>query len=242
MDKKAVILGALLVGGFALLMMRGDAQPTAEQEPEPDQEPQEFDPSDSLTAYESLQLWTAQTYNEIDTMIQAPAPGLRDITPNVRAFIAMIAQAEGTANAGGYAALYGSRADRHKTFSSFADHPRIAQRISSTDQRWTTAAGLLQWMAVSPIPGGGFTKLNTWDRIKKKLNLTDFSPASQDAGAVELFAEAGALADIQAGRFFDAVRKVKGIWASLPGAGYGQGERTLAYVTQKYTDAGGAFA
>jgi len=91
-------------------------------------------------------------------------------------------------------------------------------------------------------PGGGFTKLNTWDRIKAKLNLPDFSPESQDRAAVEIFSQFGALADIQAGRVLEAARKLRSQWASLPGAGYGQGERNQSYVLAKYAEAGGALA
>lgn len=234
MQKQAVIIGAVL-GLAALLYLRQDnGQPASDA-------PDEYAPEPDLTASESLELWTAQTYYEIETMIR-PATDASAITPNVRAFIDMISQCEGTANAGGYAALYGSRAGNVKTFNGFADHPRLAQRISGTDPRWTTAAGLLQWMAVSPIPGGGYTRLNTWDRLKAKLQLPDFSPASQDRAAVEVFEQFGALADIQAGRVLEAARKLRSQWASLPGAGYGQGERTTAYVSAKFAEAGGVLA
>ncbi len=161
---------------------------------------------------------------------------------NRKAFGDMVAKAEGTLNAGGYAALYGSTPSRPRTFASYADHPRVASRISSTDNRWTSAAGRYQFMAVSPIPGGGSTKVNTWDRLKAKLGLPDFSPASQERAFIELLAERGALADVDAGRVVDAARKVRAEWASLPGAGYGQGERSEAYVIAAYKDAGGVTA
>lgn len=160
---------------------------------------------------------------------------------NLAAFLAMIRHAEGTADENGYRALFGHTRDRPRLFDAFTDHPRIASRF--TDQRgrelWTTAAGAYQAMAVSPIPGGGRTRVDTWDRIRRKLQLPDFSPASQDRMAVELIDEAGALADVLAGRAADAIRKVRGVWASLPGAGYDQPERRIGWLLTKYSDAGG---
>ncbi|MGC7995735.1 lysozyme, partial [Salmonella enterica] len=74
----------------------------------------------------------------------------------------------------------------------------------------STAAGRYQLLA------------RYFDAYKKQLNLPDFSPASQDAIALQQIKERGALADVDAGRFDIAVGKVRNIWASLPGAGYGQ--------------------
>ena len=54
--------------------------------------------------------------------------------------------------------------------------------------------------------------------------------------------EAGALLDVRAGRLAVAVGKVRRIWASLPGAGYSQPERPMAWLEARYRDAGGTFA
>lgn len=153
---------------------------------------------------------------------------------NVGAFLWAIRSAEGTAGPQGYRTMFGG-----DLFTSWADHPRTPHRFGNL---WTTAAGAFQFMAVSPLPGGGTTRVDTWDRIRARLGLPDFSPASQDAAAVELIREAGALADVQAGRFDSAVSKVRRIWASLPGAGYSQPEKSLPYLRAAYADAGGAFA
>jgi muramidase (phage lysozyme) len=163
---------------------------------------------------------------------------------NEKAFLMTIRHAEGTAGANGYRTLFGG-----SLFNSFADHPRIAKQFKSTDKKtgkvswlWTSAAGAYQAMAVSPTTGGGSTKVDTWDRIKKKLGLTDFSPASQDAFAMELIREAGALADVRAGRFAAAVDKCRGTWASLPGAGYNQPEKSLPELLAVFRSAGGVVA
>lgn len=158
---------------------------------------------------------------------------------NEAAFLRMIRHAEGTAGPNGYRTMFGG-----SLFSSFADHPRIAKQFTDKAGRklWTSAAGAYQFMAVSPIPGGKSTKVDTWDRIAAKLGLSDFGPASQDAAALELIREAGALADVRAGRFDAAVSKVRGIWASMPGAGYAQPEKSLLSLRGVYAQAGGVFA
>ena len=72
--------------------------------------------------------------------------------------------------------------------------------------------------------------------------MPDFGPASQDAAATELLRERGALARLEVGDFAGAIEKARKEWASLPGAGYGQGERSIAWLTEKFTNAGGVVA
>ncbi len=126
---------------------------------------------------------------------------------NVQAMLRVIRTGEGTADADGYKRLYGGG-----TFTSYADHPR--QSI----KKWgitSTAAGAYQFLASS------------WDETKVIMGLRDFSPASQDLAAVGRLAARGALADVMAGRFTTAIRKINKEWASLPGSPYGQ--RTLKF-------------
>lgn len=138
---------------------------------------------------------------------------------NRAAFLAMIRYSEGAT----YNTLFGGG-----TFSGYADHPRqyITKNVGGRALT-SSAAGAYQFLA------------RTWDPIAARLGLTDFSPASQDAGAIELIREWGALPDVDAGRFAVAVQKVRKVWASLPGAGYGQPERALASLQQVYENAGG---
>lgn len=158
---------------------------------------------------------------------------------NLQAFLAMIRRAEGTAGPNGYRTMFGGA-----LFSGFDDHPRRAVRFTDGLGRrlWTTAAGAYQFMASSPLPDGTWTKVNTWDRIAIELGLTDFTPESQDRAAVELIRERGALDDVRAGRFDAAVAKVRTVWASLPGAGYAQPERSLDELRMAYVNAGGTLA
>lgn len=177
----------------------------------------------------------------IDPATYLPAMSNDDDTAaaNERAFLMTIRKSEGTDGDRGYRTMFG-----YRYFDSFADHPRRpASFVDSLGTRkWTSAAGAYQFMAVSPLPGGGSTRVDTWDRMQMKLGLPDFSPASQDAAAVGLIEEAGAINDVRAGRFELAVSKVRRIWASLPGAGYGQPERSLQTLRTAYINAGGNLA
>jgi len=168
-----------------------------------------------------------------------PSADSETAAANLAAFLMTLRRAEGTAGPNGYRTVFGGA-----LFAGYADHPRRAVRFTDRAGRrlWTTAAGAYQFMAVSALPDGGATKVDTWDRIKARLDLPDFSPASQDAAAVELIREADALDLVEAGKFDAAVSKVRRIWASLPGAGYAQPERTIENLRAAYVDAGGILA
>lgn len=142
---------------------------------------------------------------------------------NVRAVLAMIRAAEGTSGPNGYRMLFGGQ-----LFASFADHPR--QRITRTSngrQITSTAAGAYQVLA------------RTWDSYRGALGLFDFTPDSQDRFAVELIRRRGGLEHARAGRIAELVPLIAKEWASLPGAGYGQPERSGAYLLAAFRQAGG---
>ncbi len=149
---------------------------------------------------------------------------------NVRAFLLMIRRCEGTAGPDGYRTMFTG-----KLFSDFSKHPNIA---NSANGYTSTAAGAYQFL------------YSTWKDLQRSLLLPDFSPASQDAGAVELIRRRGALDDVIAGDIATAVDKCAKEWASLPvvtgaKAGksyYGQPVKSLATVTNYYTSAGGQLA
>lgn len=150
--------------------------------------------------------------------------------PNVRAFLAVIRHGETADGPHAYKMMFGG-----ELFAHYADHPRIAvtrpMRINGTVQPITsTAAGAYQFLA------------RTWDEVRAALKLPDFSPSSQDIGAVYLVRRRGALADVRAGRFDGAIAKCGREWASLPGSPYGQPRKSLEHVRAVYVQHGGAFA
>ena len=139
--------------------------------------------------------------------------------PNVQAILRVIRAGEGTSGDIGYRTLFGGG-----TFSSFADHPR--QKITKGSYT-STAAGAYQFLS------------STWDETKRIMNLPDFSPRSQDLGALGRIAARGALEDAKAGRFDTAIKKIAREWASLPGSPYGQPMLSWDRARSLYADAGG---
>lgn len=106
-------------------------------------------------------------------------------------------------------------------FTSFADHPRVKVFLPKLNIH-STAAGKYQILA------------RYFDAYKKTLNLKDFSPASQDAIATQMIKEQRAMDDIEAGDIAKAILKCSNIWASFPGAGYGQHEHKMADLLAFY--------
>ena len=150
------------------------------------------------------------------------------MSPNLKAFLDMIATSEGTFGKGddGYNVIVGGALFHN----GYADHPNQLVTLNKAGLK-STAAGRYQFLH------------RTWVALVAILGLKDFSPASQDAGCIELIRERrGALDDIEAGRFSAAVAKCAqkpAIWASLPGAGYGQHENALDTLRTAYVNAGG---
>lgn len=144
---------------------------------------------------------------------------------NLDAFLDMLAASEGTAGLGddGYNVIVG-----RDLFTGYADHPRKLVRIRAGLS--STAAGRYQLLQ------------RYFDHYKKLLNLDDFSPESQDKIAIQQIREFNGLPLIEAGDFEQAVTKLAPLWASLPGAGYGQHENKISKLIAAYTQAGGQIA
>jgi muramidase (phage lysozyme) len=153
---------------------------------------------------------------------------MKDIHPNLKAFLDMLAYAEiGPAMLAdsdrGYDVIVGSVPGNVKKFRPYSDHPRIyVERMNST------AAGRYQILK------------KNYDFYKRELGLKGFWPEDQDRIALRLISECGATFDIIAGRIAEAIHKCRSRWASLPGAGYGQPEKSIDRLVMVYRDAGGS--
>ena len=77
-----------------------------------------------------------------------------------------------------------------------------------------------------------------WDAYRKQLGLKDFSEI-RDAVALQQIKERGALPMIDRGDIRQAIDRCSNIWASLPGAGYGQFEHKADSLIAKFKEAGG---
>lgn len=204
-------------------------------------EPPPSDPAwwDGVTENLSFDAWIAGLQLETDQKV-ADMTAIIDTSANVRAFLETIARCEGTANQDDpYRVCY---AYRH-TIQSLADHPAITGewKGETLSDKMCSAAGLGPG-CVSTAAGKYQITRPTWKALKSRLGLPDFSPASQDAAAVELLREKGALDAIKRGDLVAAVAAARRTWASLPGAGYNQPERSLAWVQNQFTNAGGVLA
>ena len=138
----------------------------------------------------------------------------------------MLAWSEGTDKPGqptkdhGYDVIVGGA-----LFSDYSDHPR--KLVTLNPKLKSTAAGRYQLLS------------RWWDAYRKQLGLKDFSPASQDAVALQQIKERRALELIDAGDIRQAIDRCSNIWASLPGAGYGQFEHKADNLIAKFKEAGG---
>ena len=86
---------------------------------------------------------------------------------------------------------------------------------------------------------GRYQLLSCWWDAHAQLGLKDFSPKSQDAVALQQIKERGALPMIDRGDIRQAIDRCSNIWASLPGAGYGQSEHKADSLIAKFVLAGG---
>lgn len=232
MTRAAVLIGAALAG-FVALQVLAHLQATAAAE---EQAAADTGPAEAST-WDALDLWGMGTATIERNSIERTMTALDPSAANVAAFLTMIEHAEGTARGGRdpYRTCY---AYRH-TIRDLAEHPAVSGEWKGEplDSLGPQYAGL-----VSTAAGRYQIIRRTWLGARKALGLRDFGPASQDRAAVWLIKNRGALADVQAGRFAQAVDKCRAEWASLPGAGYGQPERKLGELQAAYTNAGGTLA
>ena len=134
-----------------------------------------------------------------------------EINNQRKAFLDMLAWSEGTDNGRqktrnhGYDVIVGGRAIYWLLRSP-------SQTCHAKPKLKSTGAGRYQLLS------------RWWDAYRKQLGLKDFSPKSQDAVALQQIKERGALPMIDRGDIRQAIDRCSNIWASLPGAGYGQFE------------------
>ena len=130
----------------------------------------------------------------------------------------------------GYRVVVGSLASCPIIFTRYATHPLIGKTIDAD--------------GAGPVPAssaaGRYQLLSRYyEPYRKQLGLKDFGPVSQDLIALQQIRERRALDLIDGGNIVGAFAACKNIWASLPGAGYGQHENKLADLIEAYRRAGG---
>jgi muramidase (phage lysozyme) len=154
---------------------------------------------------------------------------------NRKAFLDMTAFSEGTCQEkhpltrlDGYDVIV-TGVNGPEIFTDFSEHPfahRSAKKIN-TKGLFSTASGRYQHMK------------KDWIHYRDLLKLPDFGPDSQDKWALQLVKERGAIILIDAGNIREAVKRCNNLWASFPGAGYGQFEHAMEPLIDAYVRAGG---
>lgn len=155
--------------------------------------------------------------------------------PKLRAFLDLIAFSEGTSTHpltknDGYDVIV-SGVDGAHIFSDYSDHPFAAGQPHIVIRR----APLL----VSSAAGRYQLELKWWRIYRAQLGLKDFSPASQDAVALQQIRERKAIPMILAGHVDQAIAACSNIWASFPGNTYAQGGKSMETLLAKYSSLAG---
>lgn len=138
--------------------------------------------------------------------------------PNVQAFLGLIRDTEGTAKGADPYRVYGGSATNQMDSLASPNFKKWGFTHTDGKKNTSSASGAYQFLE------------KTWNNLAKEHGLKDFSPHSQDLGAVALLKQNGALQHILDGDFGKAVQKSNKTWASLPGSPYAQHTRSMEYV------------
>ena len=163
---------------------------------------------------------------------------------NRKAFLDTIAFAEGTdpspaSKNKGYDVIVIGIDGVHEVFTDYSTHPFANGRPSkviNSKGLTSNASGRYQFM------------LRDWKHYRETLGLANptdypdgaFGPAAQDAWAIQLIRERGALPLIDLGQIELAIQRVSNLWASLPGANYAdQPMRPMGRLIAQFKASGG---
>ena len=147
-----------------------------------------------------------------------------EINNQRKAFLDMLAWSEGTDN--GRQKTRNQRADAARCrFTDYSDHPRKLVTLNPKLNQQAPDATSFFPLWVGCLPQAAWPE--------------SLSPKSQDAVALQQIKERGALPMIDRGDIRQAIDRCSNIWASLPGAGYGQFEHKADSLIAKFKEAGG---
>lgn len=149
--------------------------------------------------------------------------------PKLKAFLDLIGWSEGTSTSPvtknqGYDVIV-TGINGPSVFTDYSRHPFElggAVTVRTVPLLMSSAAGRYQLLA------------RYWRVYKEQLGLHDYSPASQDAVALQQIKERAALAMIESGNIEGAIAACSNIWASFPGNSYGQGGHSMAALLAEY--------
>ena len=172
-----------------------------------------------------------------DSMTTIPPIAEVGMPAAVSAFLYMIRASEhvyprDVENDAAYNIFYGGA-----HFSDMSDHPVNTGEMKPVklSDAMCRAAGFGPG-CVSTAAGAYQIIRPTWNRIRDKLQLPDFSKQSQDRAAVELLEESGAMELLGLDDVVGAIRKASVVWASLPGSTAQQNPKKLSYVLDRFSE------
>ena len=148
-----------------------------------------------------------------------------EINNQRKAFLDMLAWSEGTDNGRqktrnhGYDVIVGG-----ELFTDYSDHPR--KLVTLNPKLKSTAPDATSFFPVGGMP---YRKQFTWKTSLRKVRTLWHCSRLSD----------GALPMIDRGDIRQAIDRCSNIWASLPGAGYGQFEHKADSLIAKFKEAGG---
>ena len=186
---------------------------------------------------------TSVAPSEADMNVDTTAPTFalpqasNDPDANVKAFLFTIRASEhrfpnDVTNDAAYHIFYGG-----KRFYDMSDHPVLTGELRPVPlSDHVCANSKLKPGCVSSAAGAYQFIQATWVRLRNKLQLTDFSPASQDLAAVQLLDDIGALKLVQSGDIEGALARASKVWASLPGSTAQQNPKTLQYALDRFAE------
>lgn len=159
--------------------------------------------------------------------------------PRARAFLAMLAWAEGTTRGGRYpySVTYGYR----HTIQDYSDHPAATGEWHGIvlPARYCKAAGFRVGCR-STAAGAYQINLPTWRDKALRARYTPFGfyPSEQDMFAwVALVGSCGAVSAVLYGSIETAISLCSGRWASLAGSQSEQPQRSLDALLETYEEA-----
>lgn len=138
------------------------------------------------------------------------------MTPQQKAFLDTIAFSEL-----GYALLAASDNGYNVIVTSTPSHPVLFDSYVCHPNREMVLKNKQGVVIGKSTAAGRYQTLARYARAyMTSLHLPDFSPASQDAIALQQIKESHAIQDIEGGNVLAAVSKCAHLWASFPGANY----------------------
>jgi muramidase (phage lysozyme) len=149
-------------------------------------------------------------------------------SPTLQKFLDLVAFSEGTSTHPltvnrGYDVIV-TGADGPEVFTDYSDHPFAHRKAKLIREGLhSTASGRYQLL------------YRWWSAYKPMLGLSDFSPPSQDAVALQQMKERGAIELVLEGDITGAIHACSNIWASFPGNDYGQGGHTMSTLRTYYS-------